>query len=76
MNKPNQITGDWIKLELKKASKDFQAAEEKEKNNIFTYHDGARVFNARVKYLRSICPHEFDIISRTCVYCGQMMIEN
>lgn len=70
MNKLEPITGEWIKKELNEAISIFQK-EKDIKNNTFTYNPPAKVFNERVKYLRSICPHKYDSSTNICIYCGQ-----
>jgi hypothetical protein len=74
MNKPDKITGEWIKSEIEKAHSQFKANQSKEGFSTFLFHEDAKTLTDRITELRKICPHKANSIN-CCIYCGKPLEE-
>ena len=73
MNKPEKITGEWIKAEIHSAMAEFKARNSTTNPynnfNTFQFHVESKQLTDTIKELRSICPHEYK--DEHCIYCGE-----
>ena len=74
MNKPDKITGEWIKSEIEKAQSQFKADQLKEGFSTFLFSANAKSLTDRITELRKICPHRTNN-TNCCIYCGKPLEE-
>lgn len=67
MNKPEIVTGEWIKEQIEKTKATFQANSTKQSFNSFVLNDSAIKFTHTLNELRKMCPHKYK--NNICIYC-------
>lgn len=68
MNKPEKITGEWIKESYEAAHAKFAQEQGIEWNKAtFVLHPAAVELNKTINSLRQMCPHKF--VDGQCIYC-------
>lgn len=65
MNKPKEITGDWIKEKCDFAFNKYQSTNKT--FDIFTLNPEAVKLYQEITQYQSICPHKYE--NGVCIYC-------
>lgn len=68
MNKPETITGDWIKQQISNFKANFKEETSVRNHSGFTLNKNAVKLQEKILELQKICPHQY--INQHCIYCG------